>query len=307
MAKIFGTNQSDTLTGTTLDDDIFGWPEGGDGNTDIGNDILTGLAGNDKIWGGGGNDTFNGGAGADILTGGAGTDLGVYSDSSAGVFVNLVAGTGKFGDAEGDLLGSIEDLIGSDHSDTLIGDNADNVLLGGAGADSLFAGGGFDRLIGGLGFDTISLNGGGTDSVQFNALAESGDQIFNFIAGFGGDTLRFTSDDFEGANFNIGDQTTWDVVVQANTVTTFIGNADLVIWNVDNSIDTWAEVDAALNSQSGAFDRGVFFITDDGNRSYLWFDNDVNTDTGGAGVTLVGTFNGVGDATSFVLSEFLIV
>ncbi|MBC6442799.1 MAG: hypothetical protein GDA53_06700 [Rhodobacteraceae bacterium] len=93
-----------------------------------------------------GNDTLNGGAKADMLDGGEGIDTAVYSDSNAGVTVNLATGRGSGGDAHGDVLTSIENLIGSGHNDRLTGDGGNNVLKGGGGNDRLKGGGGDDTL-----------------------------------------------------------------------------------------------------------------------------------------------------------------
>jgi Ca2+-binding RTX toxin-like protein len=68
--------------------------------------------------------------------------------------VNLAAGTGTGGDADGDKLTSIENLKGSGQADTLIGNDLDNFLTGGGGAD---------HLQGGLGGDTYFVFG--ADSV----------------------------------------------------------------------------------------------------------------------------------------------
>ena len=76
-------------------------------------DVLRGLGGNDMLFGGSGNDTLDGGAGADMLIGGAGKDTADYSSSSAGVNVNLVTGLGCGGDAQGDMLSGIENIVGS--------------------------------------------------------------------------------------------------------------------------------------------------------------------------------------------------
>jgi len=139
-------------------------------NIITGNDsdnILSGEAGNDTLNGGGGNDKLIGGVGSDLLDGGTGSDIASYSTSSAGVIVNLVTGQATGGDAEGDRLVSIENLEGSNSTDSLTGDNQDNYMWGLGGNDTLnglngddkmFGGGGDDKLIGGTGADL--LNGG---------------------------------------------------------------------------------------------------------------------------------------------------
>ena len=105
---------------------------GGDGNDSfIGGDQA------DSISGGAGDDLLEGGAGADTLDGDAGSDTASYANSSAGVTINLGDETASGGDAEGDELRNIENLVGSDFDDVLTGDDGANVLEGGGGADTL--------------------------------------------------------------------------------------------------------------------------------------------------------------------------
>lgn len=141
---------------------------------------ITGSAGNDNLYGLDGNDTLDGGAGADYLDGGAGFDTVTYAHSSAGVMVDLTTGLGTGGDAQGDVLVSIENLIGSAFADQLNGDNNANVLSGGAGDDMLSGGSGNDLLIGGAGNDAID-GGAGIDTAQFSGAR--GDYMFSFHNG----------------------------------------------------------------------------------------------------------------------------
>src|SRR3546814_9039298 len=67
------------------------------------NDTLTGDTGSNVLNGGNGNDTLIGGAGADALIGGSGIDTADYSGSPSSVIVDLVAGTGLGGDAQGEI------------------------------------------------------------------------------------------------------------------------------------------------------------------------------------------------------------
>jgi Ca2+-binding RTX toxin-like protein len=129
-----------------------------DGVTD-GDDIIIGGAGNDTIHAGGGNDIIKGGGGADFIDGGAGRDVVSYDSSKSAVEIDLVTGTGKGGDAAGDTLISIEDIVGSGFNDRLIGNNRDNKLDGGAGNDTLKGGGGADTLVGGAGHDILEVDG----------------------------------------------------------------------------------------------------------------------------------------------------
>jgi Ca2+-binding RTX toxin-like protein len=72
--KLDGVAGNDTIFGTSGDDLILG----GEGNDFIdagsGDDLIFGDAGNDSIFGGAGNDFINGGAGADNIFGGVGND-----------------------------------------------------------------------------------------------------------------------------------------------------------------------------------------------------------------------------------------
>lgn len=91
--------------------------------------------------------TFTGGAGADQLNGGDGGDTASYAGSDAAVTVDLDAGTGSGGDAEGDTLSLMENLIGSDFGDTLTGDAGFNLLEGAGGADAMNGGANQDGYI----------------------------------------------------------------------------------------------------------------------------------------------------------------
>lgn len=117
------------------------------------------------ITGGSGDDRLVGGGGADILNGGDGTDTADYATSGAGVSVDLQAGTALGGDAEGDVLISIENLIGSAYDNNLSGDSGANNLQGGAGADVLTGRGGDDVIDGGAGRDTAVFSGNAADYV----------------------------------------------------------------------------------------------------------------------------------------------
>jgi Ca2+-binding RTX toxin-like protein len=154
LATGLGTtaNSSDSLTniqnviGSAFADAITG-----DGN----NNQLFGGAGDDTLSGGGGNDTLDGGPGHNVLDGGDGTDTVTYTSATAGVTVNLLAGTATGSDFS-DTLVSIENVVGTGFDDTLIGDAGNNLLQGGDGNDILMGGPGQNTLDGGAGIDTAS-------------------------------------------------------------------------------------------------------------------------------------------------------
>ena len=138
----------------------------------------------DFIFGTDGNNTFEGGKGADFILGRDGIDAVSYQASDEGVHVNLsglgnqddAGGGGLGGDAEGDRLDNIENLIGSNYADTLIGDQEGNVLNGSAGNDTLEGRGGANTLIGGSGNDIFVLDNVGYTNV-LEDIALSGDMI----------------------------------------------------------------------------------------------------------------------------------
>ena len=161
--EINGTENDDKLTGTDSSRP----------------DVINGDEGNDSLYGGGGDDVLNGGMGSDLLMGGAGADelnggedrgggdadTISYKYSMEGVTINLLSGTARGGDADGDTFGTdIEDVQGSMHDDRLSGDNKANTLMGLGGNDMLYGDNGKDTLNGGAGDDELD-GGDGDDSL----------------------------------------------------------------------------------------------------------------------------------------------
>ena len=123
-------------------------------------DTLTGNASDNIFRGGAGSDTLNGGAGADtadysVSPVGAIQSCGILCNRAVGVTVKLASGEISGGHAQGDTLTSIENIIGTDHSDLIIGDASANILRGGPDTDYLYGGGGDDTLHGGPDYDTL--------------------------------------------------------------------------------------------------------------------------------------------------------
>ncbi len=132
-------------------------------------DVLTGNAGANTLTGGAGDDLLAGLGGADTLDGGSGSDTASYAASGAAVTVNLATGAASGGDAQGDTLISIENVIGSAFADTLTSATAGSRLSGGDGNDRLVAGAGADVLDGGAGTDTADYSAS-TASISVNLL-----------------------------------------------------------------------------------------------------------------------------------------
>lgn len=226
---LYGGDGSDLLNGDAGNDVLYGDLAGETGNDSLvggsGNDQLYGGAGTDSMSGSEGDDTLTGGAGADSLFGDAGMDYADYSASGAGVTVDLVAGTGLGGDAQGDVLTGIDGLFGSDFNDILLGfDGEDtnpgsaytNIFYGGLGNDSLDGRGGSDKLYGGNDDDTIS-GGAGNDLIDGgsgNDVLYGGIGADTFSGGAGNDTifadLNSANDVVEGGE-NLDDRDVLDL------------------------------------------------------------------------------------------------
>jgi hypothetical protein len=164
ITNLTGGSGDDTLTGltaggSTLDGGVGNDTLNGSGGFNIllggaGNDIMTvtGTGGNNTLNGGAGNDTmtasgngnlFNGGTGGDTMSGAAGStnNTAVYTNSGAGVTVDLVTGLGSgvggdttVSDAIGDHLSNIQNVVGTTFSDTFVGNSSTNIFTGGGGA-----------------------------------------------------------------------------------------------------------------------------------------------------------------------------
>ncbi|MFZ4805921.1 MAG: beta strand repeat-containing protein [Hyphomicrobiaceae bacterium] len=151
------------ITGTETGNSLYG---GNKADTLIGlggNDVLQGNDGADVLDGGDGIDYLRGGAGADLLIGGAGSDWAQYYASVQGVTIDLRS-TGQQpggGDAAGDTLSGIENIVGTDYVDQITGDGNANRLIGGLGNDTLDGGDGDDVIEGGAGSDLL-IGGAGT-------------------------------------------------------------------------------------------------------------------------------------------------
>ena len=189
--ELLGDAGSDNLIGGNFNDQLFGFGGG---------DILKGLSGNDTLEGGSGSDRLVGGPGGDTLRGGDDIDVIDYSAATEGVSVDLSTGDGTAGEALGDVVSDIENIIGSDFADTLIGDaganrlidragndvvsgeGGDDVIFGQDGDDTLFGGDGDDRFYGGLGSDSID-GGPGVDILDVRDASEG--LSFNFVTGTG--------------------------------------------------------------------------------------------------------------------------
>jgi Ca2+-binding RTX toxin-like protein len=143
-------------------------------------ETINGNENNNVIDANGGNDLLDGGLGNDTLIGGPGIDTALYASHDnvpLGLAEQDVISLGlggadgsyvrsqlhivplqpiQFQIVEQDVLRGIENVTGSNHSETINGNEQDNVLDGRGGNDTLDGGLGNDTLIGNDGIDTVS-------------------------------------------------------------------------------------------------------------------------------------------------------
>ncbi len=197
------------LRGSAFDDALYG-----DDNANVieglaGNDLLIGRGGEDSLFGGDGDDRYFAGQDAELFDGGSGSDSVHFFFSDAAVSVDLAAGVGLGGLAEGDRFVSIEKVFGSVFGDHIVGAESDDALFAADGDDVVSGGGGKDRLLGQAGDDNLSgglgddrLEGGaGDDTLQGDAGSDrlfggEGADIFVYGLGGGEDTVK----DFDPIN-----------------------------------------------------------------------------------------------------------
>ncbi|MDZ8110374.1 MAG: hypothetical protein RM338_32910 [Nostoc sp. DedQUE12a] len=246
MAVIFGTTGSDIRNGTSGNDTIYGWANGGNANSTSGNDILNGAGGNDNLFGGTGNDSLIGGDGNDTLDGGIGTDtlnggLGndTYVIDNVTDIITEAANSGTDSVRSSityTLLANLENLTltgtsaingtGNTLSNFLFGNTANNTLNGRAGNDTLDGNLGNDILNGEDGNDSLQggpgndrLNGGSGNDVLIGVFPGSlvppgSGEIDTLSGGIGvdrfilGDAVNVFYDDNNTSNAGFADLAT---------------------------------------------------------------------------------------------------
>lgn len=178
MAIIPGTPGADLININQLFDLVL---------PSAGNDTITdndaSPFGLDLVFGGAGDDKFVSGKGLNIFDGGAGSDTIDYVNSTAGVTVDMAAGTGTNGVDRLDIFSNVENVSGSNFADNIKGDAGDNVIESRAGNDVVDAGDGNDIVRAGDGDDVVK--GGKGDDQLFGQ--QGNDQL---SGGEGNDTLR---------------------------------------------------------------------------------------------------------------------
>ena len=264
-------------------------------------DTLTGDANANNIQGGAGNDIIEGKAGADTIDGGAGTNTASYSSSSAAVTVDLSAGTASGGDAAGDVLTNIQNLIGSANADTLTGDANTNVIEGGAGADT---------INGGTGTNTASYSSSSAAvTVDLSAGTASGGDaagdvltnIQNLIGSANADTL--TGD--ANAN-NIQGGAGSDILTAVGSGDTLTGGSGIDSFKLSSDVTTLTVTDFDYSNETidltqfSSIDYSQLTISDTGTGCQLSF---TNSQGNSVAIDLTGVSSSNLSASSFVFSD----
>lgn len=201
--------------------------------------VLIGNGGNDTLIGDAGDDWLRGGAGGDTLIGGDGQDTADYSTATGLTRVDMTNNAKNRGDAAGDTLDGIEDLVGSNFRDIFEGNGQNNRFSGGAGGDKLDGRNGSDVLLGGDGGDKL-IGGNGNDKL----MGGRGDDS---LLGGNGDDLLFGEGGVDKLNGGDGDDILTGGIKQdifiynagADTITDFDGD---LLW-IDNIL--WGSLPAS--------------------------------------------------------------
>ena len=289
--KMYGANAgNDYFTGGGGNDEIYGY-RGNDtiyGEAD--SDYIDGGFGDDEIYGGDGVDRLVGSTGADIIDGGAGSDTAFYLYSRNPMTINLVTNVNTGGEADGDLLIGVENIVGSIYAaDNITGDGYNNSFYGYAGNDALYGGGGNDTLNGGEGADILD-GGSGINTASYSTSAVG--VTINLA------TATYLNGDAQGDTLTnltsvLGSQSGDSLTGNSSSNTlTGIGGGDFLNGGLGNdtlSGGAGADIyifDTALNSATNKDTITDFVVADD----TIWLENAIFTQLTATGLLAAALF-----------------
>ncbi len=218
-------------------------PRGGKGGGGGGGNTIRGSKNDDILFGT---------ADAEIIDGRGGIDTVSYVNSSAGVVVNLAAGSGAGGYAEGDSYSRIENVTGSGFADTLTGDGNANTIDGGGGDDIIDGGGGEDT----------ALISGAYDAFRFEQVDAATVRVINTATG---ETDFYSNVEM----FAFEDQTL--------SLASLYRGADLEASNLTLSATTWSAGDV-IDFSWVVSNLGDLIVDGGASGIYLSTDAEVTTD-----------------------------
>lgn len=320
---IHGNGGTDSLHGKGGNDTLT--IQGGFAYGDEGNDTITvenGIAGHVvRLYGGAGDDTLTGGventfivggSGADMIDGGEGRDTVSYASSDAGVYVNLTNGKARGGEAAGDTVVNVENVVGSNFNDELRGSGEVNSLSGGKGDDILSGAVGGDDLSGGAGSDTVDYhysNEGVKVDLSLQAKGASGRGKQDGAGGHAEGDILSGIENIKGSKFDDelrgSDEVSWRgkqltagentlVGGKGNDVLEGLGGADKLIGGSGRDTASYESSDAAVSvnlatgEASGGDATGDMFssiedLKGSDHNDHLVGDGSANIITGGKG------------------------
>lgn len=205
------------------------------------------------------------------------------ADLTDGLTVDGTALTGSHAALIFDGTGATAvELLGGASNDILTGGSADDILSGGFGSDLIDGGGGADVLSG----------GGGSDTFIYDNTGEGGDTISDFQAGAGGDAINAQGTfSFSGGLFAMGDLTS-----------PLLGSFVQVLSDAFTGFDDASTVAGNITGTSIQQSSQMLLVTTDGTDSKVWYWNDSDADSDGAGdvdagdLTDIATLEGVNAA-----------
>lgn len=325
--KISGGNDADTLRGGDWGDTLIGW---GGNDTLIGDDDYSqypaAVGGEDWIYGGDGDDVMSGLRSFNVIDGGNGidtVDYGFIMQDPAEATQYRVFGTINLSvvtdpsDPNGafnayydldmievfipvarDKLVGIENVNGSDYSETIIGNDLANRLFGYGSNDTITGGGGGDVLNGGLGNDRL-------DGEAANDNLAGGNGKDRLSGGAGNDILNggASNDTLTGGTGS--DRFVFDTALAGNLdrITDYSVVDDRI--TLDNRVFTGL---AAGGLVASAFKNLSLGAADSSDR-ILWnaSTGDLFFDVDGVGGTAAVKFANVLSGTALTAGEFLVI
>ena len=154
--------------------------DGSSGDIILNMENIVGSSFNDVLVGDGLNNQLEGGTGSDTLNGKLGNDTVTYEHSATSVIVDLGA-TATYGysfdGTSGDVLLSIENIVGTALGDILVGDSNNNVIEGGTGGDTINGKGGIDTVTYEHSTTAVILDLGATATYGYSFDGTSGDVL----------------------------------------------------------------------------------------------------------------------------------